>query len=115
MHSDVWPVEELDGRPGEVTREVVVDASEEEVWQAIATEDGRDRWLAGDSDADVEVELEQRPERLVWWWTGEQGGARTRVEFLIDAVAGGTRVIVIESAPRFPLQMLASALMLLAV
>jgi len=115
MHSELWPVDEFDDQPGAVTREVVVDASEEEVWQAIATEDGRDRWLARDSDTDVEVEVSEQPERLVWWWTSEPGGARTRVEFLIDAVAAGTRVIVIESAPRFPLEMLASSMMLLAV
>ena len=108
MSSDLWPAEGLDGARESVTREVLVEASREEVWEAIASERGRERWLEDAPERAVEVELEEQPSRLVWWWSAaEQGAARTRVEFLIRAVAGGTEVRVIETAPRVPIEMLA--------
>jgi uncharacterized protein YndB with AHSA1/START domain len=92
-----------------VRREIEVDAPPEEVWEALATEEGRERWL-DEPERDIHVELLDAPHRLVWWWAGAEEPA-TRVEFLI--VAGSqshppTRVIVTESEPSFPLAMLAA-------
>ncbi len=86
-------------------REVDVDASPEEVWEALVTEEGRENWLQ-EPDRDVYVEVVDAPSRLVWWWVGEDEPA-TRVEFEIVAAPAGARVIVTESEPAFPIAMLA--------
>jgi uncharacterized protein YndB with AHSA1/START domain len=86
-------------------REVEIDATPEEVWEALVTEEGRETWLA-EPDRDVHVEVVQSPSRLVWWWTEEDEPA-TRVEFQIVAVPAGTRVVVTESEPAFPISLLA--------
>ena len=98
-----------------VKREIDVDAQPEEVWEALATEEGRERWL-DEPGRDIHVEALDFPHRLVWWWLGPDEPA-TRVEFLL--VAGirpdePTRVIVTESAPSFPLGMLAASFALVA-
>jgi uncharacterized protein YndB with AHSA1/START domain len=90
-----------------VSREIDVDAQPEEVWEALATEEGRERWL-DEPGRDIHVEALDFPHRLVWWWAGPQEPA-TRVEFLLVAAPAGTRVIVTESAPSFPLAMLAAS------
>ena len=90
-----------------VRREIDVDASPEEVWEALATEEGRERWLE-ESERQIHVEVLDAPHRLVWWWAGAQQPA-TRVEFLIVAAPAGTRVVVTESAPSFPIAMLAAS------
>ncbi len=90
-----------------VTREVEVEATPEEVWQAIATEEGRERWLEEDPAREVRVEVVEEPHRLVWWWQSEQQPP-TRVEFLVVAVPAGARVLVTESVPSFPLASLAA-------
>jgi uncharacterized protein YndB with AHSA1/START domain len=98
-----------------VTREINVQATPEEVWEALATEEGRERWLE-EPDRQIHVELIDAPHRLAWWWASAEEPA-TRVEFLIVAASAPelpTRVIVTESAPRFPLAMLAAGLMLVA-
>jgi hypothetical protein len=56
----------------------------------------------------VYVELVEAPSRLVWWWVGEDEPA-TRVEFEIVAAPAGTRVVVTESEPAFPIAMLATS------
>ena len=88
-----------------VTREVDVDASPEEVWQALATEEGRERWL-DEPEREISVELADEPQRLVWRWSAEEH-APTRVEFLIVAMPIGTRIVVTESSPTFPIAALA--------
>ncbi len=93
-----------------VRREIEVDASPEEVWEALATEEGRERWL-DEPDRDIHVELLDAPHRLVWWWAGAEEPA-TRVEFVILAGTEShppTRVIVTESEPSFPLATLAAS------
>ena len=90
-----------------VRREIDVDASPEEVWEALATEEGRERWLE-ESERQIHVEVLDAPHRLVWWWAGAQQPA-TRVEFLIVAAPAGTRVVVTESVPSFPIAMLAAS------
>jgi len=90
-----------------VTREVEVEATPEEVWEAIATDEGRERWLEQDPGRDVRVEVVDEPHRLVWWWESDEQPA-TRVEFLVVAAPAGARVVVTESVPAFPLAALAA-------
>jgi uncharacterized protein YndB with AHSA1/START domain len=89
-------------------REVDIEATPEEVWESLASEEGRDRWLEHDPEREIHVEVAQERSRLVWWWWRGDEPA-TRVEFSIVAVPAGTRVVVTESVPAFPLAMLASA------
>ena len=94
-----------------IRREIEVDASAEEVWEALVTEEGRERWLQ-EPERDIHIEVLDAPNRLVWWWVGEEQPA-TRVEFLVVAAPGGelpTRVVVTESAPSFPLAQLRAGL-----
>jgi uncharacterized protein YndB with AHSA1/START domain len=93
-------------------REIEVEATPEQVWEAIATEEGREDWLQ-EPDREVHIEVVEAPSRLVWWWGGEEHAA-TRVEFEIVAAPAGARVIVIESEPAFPLAMLAASFALVA-
>ena len=93
-----------------VRREIELDASPEEVWEALATKEGRERWL-DEPERDIHVELLDAPHRLVWWWASAEEPA-TRVEFLILAGREShppTRVIVTESEPSFPLATLAAS------
>ncbi|HEY2570725.1 MAG TPA: hypothetical protein VGI27_04595 [Solirubrobacteraceae bacterium] len=91
-----------------VRREVDIEATPEEVWEALVSEQGRERWL-DEPDRDVHVEVVESPHRLVWWWVGEDEPA-TRVEFLVVASPCGTRVVVTESEPTFPLAALSMSL-----
>lgn len=93
-------------------REVDIEASPEEVWEALVTEEGRERWLDG-PERDVHIEVLDAPHRLVWWWAGEDEPA-TRVEFLVVAAPSGTRVVVTESEPALPLARLAASFALVA-
>jgi uncharacterized protein YndB with AHSA1/START domain len=90
-----------------VRTEVEIEATPEEVWEALVTEQGRERWL-DEPARDVHIEVVESPHRLVWWWVGEDEPA-TRVEFLVVAAPSGTRVVVTESAPAFPLATLAAS------
>jgi uncharacterized protein YndB with AHSA1/START domain len=92
--------------------EVEIEATPEEVWEALVTEEGRERWL-GEPERDVHVEVVDAPHRLVWWWAGEDQPA-TRVEFLVVAAPAGTRVVVIESEPGLPIASLAASFALVA-
>jgi uncharacterized protein YndB with AHSA1/START domain len=90
-----------------VTREVLVDASPEEVWEALSSDEGREDWLE-EPAREIHVEQGQEPYRLVWWWSHPNEPA-TRVEFVLVAAPRGTRVIVTESLPAFPLASFASS------
>lgn len=88
-----------------VEREIEIEAVPEDVWDAIATDEGREAWL--DDDREVHVEAVDAPSRLVWWWAGDD--AWTRVEITLVPLVSTTRVVVRESAPAFPLTALAGA------
>ena len=95
-----------------VRREIQIEASPEEVFEALATEEGRERWLS-EPEREIHVEVLDAPHRLVWWWATADEPA-TRVEFLIVAGTGtgpdpATRVVVTESVPSFPIAMLAAS------
>jgi uncharacterized protein YndB with AHSA1/START domain len=108
-----------------IRREIVLEASRDEVWAALTDPKELERWFAND------VELELRPggeatfrwsngesrqatvtevepgERLVFEWEGEGD-----VEFTLDEDAGGTRLTVVETSPAWTtaLDLQASAL-----
>jgi len=93
-----------------VRREIDVDASPEEVFEALATQEGRGRWLS-EPEREIHVEVLDAPYRLVWWWAAADEPA-TRVEFLVVAGSGpdpATRVVVTESVPSLPLAMFAAS------
>jgi uncharacterized protein YndB with AHSA1/START domain len=96
----------------DVRREVEIDASPEEVYEALITEEGRERWLQ-EPEREIHIESAEPPNRLVWWWAGEERPA-TRVAFQIVALPRGTRVVVTESSPTFPLVAMAASLTLVA-
>jgi uncharacterized protein YndB with AHSA1/START domain len=91
-----------------VRREVEIEATPEKVWESLATEEGRREWL-DEPAREVHVEVVDAPRRLVWWWWEDEEPV-TRVEILVVAAPAGARVIVVESAPTFPLAALASGL-----
>jgi uncharacterized protein YndB with AHSA1/START domain len=94
-----------------VRREIDVEATPEEVWEALITEEGRERWLEQEPAREIHVESAEAPNRLAWWWASPEQPA-TRVEFLVIAAPAGSRVIVTESEPSFPLAMFAASLAL---
>ena len=65
------------GASGGGPPEVDVEASPEEVFEALVTEEGRERWLE-EPDRQIHVESADAPHRLVWWWVvrGPAGHAR---------------------------------------
>jgi len=91
-----------------VTRRVEVDAPPEEVFDAIATDEGRERWLDDDPEREIHVESADGPGRMVGWG-GWADGPAPRVEFTVIARPGGSRVVVTETVPQLPTAELARA------
>jgi uncharacterized protein YndB with AHSA1/START domain len=99
--------------PHTVKRSVLVQAPPDEVWAAVTDERLLSEWLAPEVELEPEqggelvcryedgeerrgeVELVEEAERLAFRW--HRDGAPSRVELLVDAVAAGTRLTVIES------------------
>lgn len=96
-------------KPEVVEREIDVAADPEQVWEALATDEGREYWLEPDPAREIRIEVVDEPHRLVWWWWTD-GAPPRRVEILVVAAPAGSRVIVSESAPSFPLELMASGL-----
>jgi len=100
----------------QVRRSVELDATPAEVWDALTERALMGEWLADEVELEAEpggeivcryadgeerrgeVELVEEAERLAWSWRRE-GGAPSRVELVLDAVADRTRLTVIETAP----------------
>jgi uncharacterized protein YndB with AHSA1/START domain len=101
----------------QLTREVVVDASVDEVWELLTDEGELATWLASsvaldpqpggagrltfDDDEVWRVRVDEvdvaRHLRLTWW--PEAGGPASEVTFSVDRVAQGTRLRVSERIP----------------
>ena len=96
-----------------VERDTLVEASPEEVWEALTDGDRLEEWLAPDVELDpVEggeiavrdgedersgtVETVEEDERFAFTWT-RPGEGESFVEFTIEALPGGTRVTVVET------------------
>lgn len=91
-------------------REVEIEATPEEVWEALRTEQGRDAWLEEDPARQVLVEEADAPARVVWWWWSGDDAPPSRVEIRVVAVPAGSRVVVTETVPMLPLTRLCASL-----
>jgi uncharacterized protein YndB with AHSA1/START domain len=98
----------------EVTREIVFAASPDEVWEALTEPEQLEEWFANDVELDpreggqgifrwgdgeerrATVVVAEPNERLVLDWE-EEG----EVEFTLEEVEAGTRLLVRESTPDF--------------
>jgi uncharacterized protein YndB with AHSA1/START domain len=106
-------VEQPDEKAPWVERETLVEASPEEVWEALTDEDRLQEWLAPEVELDpVEggeiavrdgddrrtgvVETVEDGERFAFTWS-RPGEGESFVEFRIEALPGGTRVTVVET------------------
>jgi hypothetical protein len=76
-------------RPFEIRREVVLPASPEEVWRAIATPEGQAGWfMTGPDPEEAGAEIdEDAPRRL------EQRFGTQAIEYVLEAASGGTTVL----------------------
>ena len=104
--------QELDGvqqlEPETVTRSVDIDAEVQDVWEAITTNEGRERWIEPDPDRVLIVDADAAPDRISWWWWSADGLA-THVALRVVAIPTGTRVVVTETGPSsFPIAQLAA-------
>jgi len=96
-----------------VERETLVEASPDEVWEALTDEDRLEEWLAPDVELDpVEggeiavrdgdderqgiVETMEEGERFAFTWS-RPGEGESFVEFTIEGLPGGSRVTVVET------------------
>ena len=96
-----------------VERETVVEASPEEVWEALTDDDRLEEWMApeveldpveggeiavrdGDDERIGTVETVEELERFAFTWS-RPGQDESFVEFTIEALPGGTRVTVVET------------------
>lgn len=84
-----------------ITREITIDAPLEDVWEAVSTDEGRERWLEPDDDRRIVVERSEEPSHISWWWWRESDDEPARyVDVQVVGVPEvGTRVIVTESQP----------------
>ena len=100
----------------EVTRELVLPAPPDEVWEELTDPSRLEEWFASEVELDLEeggeghfrwengeerhavVEEVDEGRRLAYTWSDETG-RQTHVEFELDEVEEGTRVVVTESAP----------------
>jgi uncharacterized protein YndB with AHSA1/START domain len=96
-----------------VERETLVEASPDEVWEALTDEDRLEEWLApdveldpfeggeiavrdGDDQRNGTVETFEENERFAFTWS-RPGEGESFVEFTIEALPGGSRVTVVET------------------
>ena len=96
-----------------VERETLVEATPEEVWEALTDEDRLAEWMApeveldpveggeiavrdGDDERFGTVETVEEDERFAFTWT-RPGEGESFVEFTIEPLPGGSRVRVVET------------------
>jgi len=96
-----------------VERETTIEASPEEVWEALTDDDRLEEWLGPDVELDPfeggeisvrddegerhgTVETLEENERFAFTWS-RPGEGESFVEFTIEAVPAGTRVTVVET------------------
>jgi uncharacterized protein YndB with AHSA1/START domain len=99
----------------EITREVVFPSEPDEVWEALTDPERLEEWFANDVELDprpggagvfrwengeerrVTVREAEQGERLVLDWDDDGG----EVEFTLEEVDDGTRLVVRETSPEF--------------
>ena len=96
-----------------VERETLVEATPDEVWEALTDEDRLEEWMApeveldpteggeiavrdGDDQRTGTVETLDEGERFAFTWS-RPGEGESFVEFTIEALPGGSRVTVVET------------------
>ena len=101
-----------------VERETLVEATPEEVWEALTDEDLLEEWMApdveldpveggeiavrdGDDERTGTVETVEEGERFAFTWS-RPGEGESFVEFTIEALPGGSRVTVVETPTHSP-------------
>jgi uncharacterized protein YndB with AHSA1/START domain len=95
--------------PETVTRSVDIDADVEDVWEPLATDEGRQSWIEPDPDRVLIVDSQEPGERISWWWWSAEQQA-THVALRVVAIPTGARVIVTETGPsNFPVAALAAS------
>ena len=72
-------------------REIEVEATPEDVWEALATEEGRERWLDEPGPRGPRRGRPSAPHRLVWWWWEGDGPRRASSSWSSPAPAGRAR------------------------
>jgi len=100
----------------EVTRELVLPAAPDEVWEELTDPERLEEWFASEVELDLEeggeghfrwengeerhavVETVEEGRHLAYTWRDEEG-RETHVDFTIEEADAGTRVVVTESAP----------------
>jgi uncharacterized protein YndB with AHSA1/START domain len=111
--------EEPNPRPADgerrVEREALLDAEAAEVWEAVTDESRLEEWLAEEVELDLveggaasfrfddgerrgTVEAVEEGRRLAFTWA-RPGEGSSRVEFVVEALPAGTRLVVTESSP----------------
>jgi len=110
---DGAPTEQSDEKAPWVERETLVEASPEEVWEALTDDDRLEEWLApevelepveggeiavrdGDDERSGTIETMEENERFAFTWS-RPGEGESFVEFTIEALPGGSRVTVVET------------------
>ena len=105
------PTEHPDERAPWVERETLVEASPDEVWEALTEEDRLEEWLGpeveldpveggeiavrdGDDERNGTVETLEENKRFASTWSRP---GESYVEFTIEALPGGSRVTVVET------------------
>jgi uncharacterized protein YndB with AHSA1/START domain len=110
---DEGPARQADEQAPWVERETMIEASPDEVWEALTDEDRLREWLApeveldpteggeidvrdGDDHRHGTVETVEEGERFAFTWS-RPGEGESFVEFTIEALPGGSRVTVVET------------------
>jgi uncharacterized protein YndB with AHSA1/START domain len=113
---DEAPAKQADEGTPWVERETLIEASPDEVWEALTDEDRLQEWLAPDVELDPReggeiairdgedarigtVETLEEGERFAFTWS-RPGEGESFVEFTIEPLPAGTRVTVIETPTR---------------
>jgi uncharacterized protein YndB with AHSA1/START domain len=114
-HTESAPRVGVDER--RVEREAVLDAEPDQVWDAISREALLEEWLADEVELDLveggdavfrfadgerrgTVEEIEEGRRLAFTWE-RPGSEPSRVEFRVEALPVGTRLVIVESTPAF--------------
>jgi uncharacterized protein YndB with AHSA1/START domain len=85
-----------------VEREITIDATPSEVWEALSEPALMRDWLfEGDDERRLELDEVEDEERLAFRWQRD-GQGETSVVFTLEAVPAGTRVVVVERGLRVP-------------
>jgi uncharacterized protein YndB with AHSA1/START domain len=101
----------------EVRREITLPAPPDDVWAALTEADRLEEWFANEVELDPRpggegtfrwddgeerhavVELVEEGRRLLFDWSDDEAGVSSTVDFTLEEVADGTRLVVVESSP----------------